>query len=222
MPGVRIFQEAQSGSVVTRPLSSEPVELSLWVIGELADPPVFGTGLFVGSKPTHPAYFWNHRQGFRVVNTMKKCCVCKQLKDLSDFNKRAKSKDGLQGICRQCSKERNAIWYDENAEAALIRLRQTNTVRRERNRSIVRSVKDVPCTDCGLKYPYYVMHFDHLRDKKFQIGSVVGSGMPVAKMLAEMEKCEVVCANCHAERTHQRLMLSSVTGNTSASGAEES
>ena len=65
----------------------------------------------------------------------------------------------------------------------------------------IRQQKDKPCTDCGIKYPYYVMQFDHLRDKKHAISQMYSRvGLPAIKK--EIAKCEVVCANCHAERTH--------------------
>jgi hypothetical protein len=48
-----------------------------------------------------------------------------------------------------------------------------------------------------------VLEFDHLRDKEFGIGAgLVQKGWET--ILAEIEKCEVVCANCHRRRTAQR------------------
>ncbi len=60
-----------------------------------------------------------------------------------------------------------------------------------------------PCCDCGETDPL-VLEFDHLRDKRFNIGSA----LPYRNwesILAEIEKCEVVCANCHRRRTGRRL-----------------
>lgn len=63
-----------------------------------------------------------------------------------------------------------------------------------------------PCTDCGVSYPYYVMDFDHVRGEKIgDLNRLVATGRK-ALVLAEMEKCELVCANCHRERTHQRAL----------------
>jgi hypothetical protein len=67
-------------------------------------------------------------------------------------------------------------------------------------------MKDKPCADCGRRYPYYVMDFDH-RDpstKLFEIGTCVRRGAAV--LAAEVAKCDVVCANCHRERTHQQRL----------------
>jgi hypothetical protein len=73
------------------------------------------------------------------------------------------------------------------------------------SREIIRAAKDKPCSDCGIAYPYYVMQFDHLdaASKEFNIG-VMGPTVGRDRLLDEIAKCEVVCANCHAERTHQR------------------
>ena len=48
----------------------------------------------------------------------------------------------------------------------------------------------------------FVMHFDHLRDKKFNIGAK--SSLSINKIINEINKCEIVCANRHAERTYKR------------------
>ena len=71
---------------------------------------------------------------------------------------------------------------------------------------MIRSAKDKPCTDCGVQYPYYVMQFDHV-DPKFKTQSFDKLTLWTnrEKLQAEIDKCEVVCANCHMERTHGPL-----------------
>lgn len=77
-----------------------------------------------------------------------------------------------------------------------------NAMRRE----LARRAKDVPCADCGQRYPYYVMDFDHVRgEKKFCIGVAVGTNIAgINQFLDEIAKCEVVCSNCHRTRTFVR------------------
>ena len=78
---------------------------------------------------------------------------------------------------------------------------------RKRTRAFICSLKTCPCTDCGIEYPSYVMQFDHVRGtKKFNITSAQSSFVSKKRLLAEIAKCEVVCANCHAERTHKRFI----------------
>lgn len=69
-------------------------------------------------------------------------------------------------------------------------------------REIVRMAKSVPCTDCGIRYPTPVMDFDH-RDpstKRFNLSRSLNRALK--DVLAEIEKCDVVCANCHRLRTY--------------------
>ena len=75
-------------------------------------------------------------------------------------------------------------------------------------RRIVRAAKDRPCADCDVQYPYYVMQFDHLPGevKTFDIGAFGSRWVSITALRREIAKCEVVCANCHAERTHQRRL----------------
>jgi hypothetical protein len=49
------------------------------------------------------------------------------------------------------------------------------------------------------------MQFDHINDdKEYNISMMRRRRMAFAKIVKEMDKCEVVCANCHAERTNAR------------------
>ena len=63
-----------------------------------------------------------------------------------------------------------------------------------------------PCVDCKESYPYWIMEFDHLSDKLFTIGSYRNSTNSIEKIIKEIEKCEVVCSNCHRNRTYLRKL----------------
>lgn len=76
--------------------------------------------------------------------------------------------------------------------------------RKERNRAHIRTFKEKPCADCGVQYPFYVMQFDHVRGEKEGDISKFVSNRQWKKALAEIEKCDVVCANCHMARSFER------------------
>ena len=133
---------------------------------------------------------------------MKTCSSCKQSLPHNFFNKDSKRKDGLQNNCRECNKVYYKNYYATSPKEKE-RILANNKVRREEIDAFVRGVKDVPCIDCGIKYPYYVMQFDHLRDKEFNI-STAKNWHSLNKIKKEVLKCEVVCANCHAVRTWGR------------------
>ncbi len=61
-----------------------------------------------------------------------------------------------------------------------------------------------PSADCGIQYPYYVMDFDHREGETKVINLASASRMTRPKILEEIAKCDVVCSNCHRERTHRR------------------
>ena len=72
-------------------------------------------------------------------------------------------------------------------------------------RAEIAKAKDVPCADCGGRFPAVCMDFDHLPErgpKKFNVSQTSRSAESRAE---EMAKCEVVCANCHRIRSQFRL-----------------
>lgn len=50
------------------------------------------------------------------------------------------------------------------------------------------------------------MQFDHKpgTDKRFEIAFAARLGKNEKQILEEIAKCDLVCANCHAERTYTR------------------
>jgi hypothetical protein len=60
------------------------------------------------------------------------------------------------------------------------------------------------CIDCGANN-HIILDFDHIRDKKYNVSRMIHDGFSWAAIKKEIEKCEVVCANCHRIRTHNRL-----------------
>lgn len=60
------------------------------------------------------------------------------------------------------------------------------------------------CIDCQQKYPWYILDFDHVYGKKVaNIGQMLNY-FSVEDILKEVAKCDVVCSNCHRERTYNR------------------
>jgi hypothetical protein len=56
----------------------------------------------------------------------------------------------------------------------------------------------IACARCGFSHPAAIQF--HHRDtglKKFEIGSAAALEKSIPQVIAEIEKCEVLCANCH-------------------------
>lgn len=70
---------------------------------------------------------------------------------------------------------------------------------------IIEEAKSVPCTDCEGVFDPSELEFDHLRDKLFTIGSCRSMrNITISKLMLEIEKCEVVCTECHTMRERAR------------------
>ena len=128
------------------------------------------------------------------------CSRCHLAKPLSEFNFKQKVRGIRQPYCRDCGKELTRDHYRRRKQLYLRRNLRSYSERRQ----MVLDAKKKPCADCGISYPYYVMDFDH-RDgatESFSLHAVHGASKQA--ILREIAKCDVVCANCHRERTHQR------------------
>ena len=76
-------------------------------------------------------------------------------------------------------------------------------VKRVKRRARMAELKAGPCTDCGGYFPPEAMDFDHVRGEKIKNVGWMGDGN-LAALMAEIAKCELVCANCHRVRTNAR------------------
>jgi hypothetical protein len=76
----------------------------------------------------------------------------------------------------------------------------------DRKRKIIEQLRTIKaqrtCCVCGEADPI-VLEFDHKDQstKSFTIGQVAKNGWGLAKIMSEVEKCDVICANCHRRRT---------------------
>ena|ERR1019366_2542947 len=78
--------------------------------------------------------------------------------------------------------------------------RRKDAARREK----INRLKMSPCADCHVQYSPWVMDFDHRNpnDKLFCIGGHITIAWD--KIQDEIQKCDLVCSNCHRERTHKQ------------------
>lgn len=98
-------------------------------------------------------------------------------------------------------------YYEKNKKKYLEYSRRSQ----EKYRSLVRAQKDKPCADCGIRYPYYVMDFDHRPDEVKEFGiATIHFFKSMERLTKEIAKCDVVCSNCHRERTQRRKLAASL------------
>jgi len=122
--------------------------------------------------------------------------------DTSHFNGQGWNRGNGSGRDPEKQRAASRRWYENNRDVYAKRNARSRVERKE----MVRRMKDVPCMDCGKKYPAFIMEFDHREDeiKDFNISSAVGWGAGKSRLMTEIAKCDVVCVLCHRFRTARR------------------
>lgn len=133
---------------------------------------------------------------------MKKCSHCKKLLGENQFNWKIKGFK-LSSYCKSCSREYVRNHYKRNRDYYLEKARKRNLdVRKSYFDYIEIYLKSHPCVDCG-ETDILVLEFDHKNreQKNMDISSLVKRGVSFKKLVEEISKCEVRCANCHRRKT---------------------
>lgn len=132
-----------------------------------------------------------------------RCIRCGQAKPADEFAWKHRERGRRNSYCRPCQADYGREHYLANKQRYIDQAAaRSREIRIERTRELLAYFDDHPCADCGESDPL-VLDFDHLRDKRFAVaGALVDR--PWKVILAEMEKCDVVCANCHRRRTFAR------------------
>ena len=139
-----------------------------------------------------------------------RCTRCERSLPAAAFPRRAKGSAFLQSWCRECFSVLNRANYAANRGRETARIHANQRRRKEVNRTFLREYLAAhPCVDCGEADPD-VLEFDHLRDKLYDVSLLVQSGRSVSLIIAEIDKCEVRCANCHRRVTRRRQLASNV------------
>jgi Zn finger protein HypA/HybF involved in hydrogenase expression len=113
-----------------------------------------------------------------------------------------KEVEGCDVVCANCHRRRtnrrNGSW---RVRPETVEHNSPMWATRARNQAYVRDLLlESRCADCGLA-DLMVLEFDHIGAKNASISELVRGGYSLARLKAEIEQCEVRCANCHRRRT---------------------
>lgn len=124
----------------------------------------------------------------------KRCSKCGRVLPATKFYKNRAKKDGLQSYCHDCAHRRRVQYYKENRVCEDKRNREAYKRYQERYQ---RYKEKCVCEVCG-ESRWYVLDFHHDGDDKTEhIGALVARQRSWAAVVAEIQKCRVLCANCH-------------------------
>lgn len=142
---------------------------------------------------------------------MKICSKCKTLKNSQDFFMKDKKSGRLHAQCKECYKEHRKSYSAEHYKKYGDIYRQRAKIRRELIRrdlqqTYLEYMSDKACVNCG-ESDIRVLEFDHINsyEKKFGIARGISNGMKWSVISEEINKCQILCANCHKIRTAKQL-----------------
>lgn len=137
---------------------------------------------------------------------MKKCTLCLLDKPLIQFPVKSASKDGRATRCLLCQRGLTKKHYQGNKQYYIDKASVSNDSANAKRKAYVDKLKaETPCMDCGNNFPPVAMDFDHRdgTEKYKNVSQLLKYSWK--KMLEEIQKCDIVCSNCHRVRTQQRL-----------------
>ena len=138
---------------------------------------------------------------------VKRCAMCGETKPLSEFHLNTNEPDGRQVYCKPCRKRYDHEYYAKNRERLYVERIENKRARSAERTEWLRSLKTGPCADCGRTFPPEAMEWDHRPGEK-KLGDISNALRSRRKdmILAEIAKCDLVCAVDHAIRTRRRLL----------------
>ena len=157
-----------------------------------------------------PAYFkmfivyWGN---YSYNGRMRFCSTCLIAKETSDFFYRNKNTNKLHAQCKTCyTTKRRETWRDHyHKYGSSYRKRaveRTKGIRNDLRQRMLEYLQDKTCVVCGIN-DVRVLEFDHVNraTKSFSIARALTNTFSWSRILEEIAKCQILCANCHKIKT---------------------
>lgn len=114
-----------------------------------------------------------------------------------NFHFKNKSTGKRHAKCKKCFNEWRKLWYRQNKQYYIDNSRENYKRYRARNReNLAEYLKDKKCSRCP-ESESCCLDFHHLGNKTDTVSDLSGKGVPWKKVLEEIQKCIILCANCH-------------------------
>ena len=92
------------------------------------------------------------------------------------------------------------VWYEKNKQRYNVDSYTRLKIRRKNKRKWLNELKStLHCLRCNFNHPAALQfHHRDSKTKEFEIGEAIKKDYSRVRILAEIKKCDVLCANCHA------------------------
>lgn len=131
----------------------------------------------------------------------KVCTKCKEEKTLDNFLFRNKKQGARHSACSECYKEQRRNSY--------LRTKKTTLDRNKKNRKKNKEWFDeyrlsLKCNRCPENHPA-TLDFHHInpKEKTKEVCILVAEGYGIERIMEEINKCEVLCSNCHRKHHYE-------------------
>tara|TARA_R100000781_G_scaffold14941_2_gene12303 strand:+ start:1617 stop:2096 length:480 start_codon:yes stop_codon:yes gene_type:complete len=134
---------------------------------------------------------------------IKKCSYCEKYYKMSDFSWKLKRLNKRSNKCRQCTNEYSRKHYIKYKHKYKKRVKVNTEKYKKERRDLVYEFKlSNPCASCGESNPI-VLEFHHLdpKEKRNDVSNMASHGYSAKSIEKEIEKCIILCANCHRKKT---------------------
>ena len=145
---------------------------------------------------------------------IKICSKCKKKDLLTNFPPNKSRADGRCNYCRSCYTTVHREYYRNRSKVDSDFRERKIKQRSDYQKAGSSKIKDYillylqnnSCVMCG-ESDILVLEFDHLnpKDKCFNIGESTNNRYPLFKVIEEINKCQVLCSNCHRRKTIKDL-----------------
>ena len=129
----------------------------------------------------------------------KICESCKLTKEFSEFHKNPRRKDGIQGMCKVCRKAYHRKHYLENKQSYIDKAAAHHKITTDKFKEFKSTLK---CENCNEKR-WWVLDFHHIDKSTKDFNIAQTRGYSWKKLMNEISKCKVLCANCHRDLHYQ-------------------
>lgn len=123
------------------------------------------------------------------------CRVCKVEKNEDEFYFKVKSEGKKQLECKECTKKMVTNHYSNNKEYYKNKTKFHTTLKKDWFNEYKLTLK---CKECGENHPAVLdFHHNNPNQKESEVSTMVYKNWSLNKIKEEINKCTVLCSNCH-------------------------
>ena len=124
----------------------------------------------------------------------KVCSGCNTELALSEFGINKTKADGRQTQCKKCRNKYAGKHYRKNKKYYYDKAKERQ---QQLHKQLVEYKKTLSCSRCGYSEHHSALDFHHISKKDIDICRAAQHGWSWERIMKEVSKCIVLCANCH-------------------------